>query len=79
MKCGRNSIGVEIEPKYARMTAKRLQQESGDMFTAGNIEFLSVQKKTTEGTVCVREETALYTPRKKKSKRKSVVDPSGTE
>jgi modification methylase len=42
MKCGRNSIGVEIEPKYARMTAKRLEQESQDLFSIRNVEYLNL-------------------------------------
>ncbi len=79
MKCGRNSIGVEIEPQYARMTAKRLQDENGDLFTAGHVEFLSAQNKRTDGSVCVREEKALYAPRTKTAGRKEAKKTSKSD
>lgn len=60
MKCGRNSIGVEIEPKYARMAARRLQQQSQDLFSVRNIEYLNVFQDTSAGQLCVREDAELY-------------------
>lgn len=60
MKCGRNSIGIEIEPKYARMTARRLQQESQDLFSVRNLEFSSLFREEEKGGLCVREEPSLF-------------------
>jgi site-specific DNA-methyltransferase (adenine-specific) len=60
MKCGRNSIGVEIEPKYARMAARRLQQESQDLFSVRNIEYLNVIQDGNAGQIRVREDASLY-------------------
>lgn len=72
MKCGRNSIGVEIEPKYARMAARRLKQESQDLFSTREIKYLNVCNDSMNGTSAVREDTSLYraanrkTPKRKK-------------
>ncbi len=59
MKCGRNSIGVEIEPKYARMAARRLQQESQDLFATRNIEYLHAFQDKEDGRMRVREDASL--------------------
>jgi site-specific DNA-methyltransferase (adenine-specific) len=32
MKCGRNSVGIEVDPEYCRMTTTRLRAESGKLF-----------------------------------------------
>ena len=60
MKCGRNSIGIEIEPKYARMAARRLRQESQEFFAVNNFEFLSVMPDQMNG---VTSEVACQAPR----------------
>jgi modification methylase len=60
MKCGRNSIGVEIEPKYARMAARRLKQESQDLFSTREIEYLNVCNDSESGATALREDTGLY-------------------
>ena len=74
LKYGRNSIGVEIEPKYARMAARRLQQESQDLFAVRNLQFLTATPGDTAGPLCVREEPALYkSSRPKKAKVKSTA------
>jgi DNA modification methylase len=39
MKCARNSIGIEIDPKYCRMATNRLKREHGDMFSPSKFEF----------------------------------------
>jgi site-specific DNA-methyltransferase (adenine-specific) len=60
MQSGRNSIGVEIEPKYARMAARRLQQESQDLFANRTVEFLDVCNDRPAGRMVVQEIDALY-------------------
>lgn len=67
MQCGRNSIGVEIEPKYARMAARRLQQQSQDLFSVRNIEYLIVFQDANTGQLCVREDATLYRADKPRS------------
>ena len=39
MKCGRNSIGIEIDPEYCQMAANRVKREHNDMFLPSNFEF----------------------------------------
>jgi len=34
-RCGRNSIGVEIEPSYAKMAKARLERELSTLFEQG--------------------------------------------
>ena len=38
MKTGRNSIGIEIDPVYHEMAAKRLLEENQDMFSSAKLE-----------------------------------------
>jgi site-specific DNA-methyltransferase (adenine-specific) len=45
MKCARNSIGIEIDPKYCRTANNRLKREHNDMFSPSKIEF----RKQTNG------------------------------
>ncbi|HEQ60052.1 MAG TPA: site-specific DNA-methyltransferase [Firmicutes bacterium] len=40
MKCGRNSLGVEIERKYARIATERLQAKASGLFSQHQIEFV---------------------------------------
>lgn len=69
MKSGRNSIGVEIEPKYACQAAQRLQQEAQDMLSTRNLEFLKVHQDKKAAQVCVREDATLYQVAKKRIKK----------
>ena len=39
MKCARNSIGIEIDGEYCRMTSDRLKREHNDMFLPSKLEF----------------------------------------
>jgi len=40
LKCGRNSIGVEVDPEYCSMALKRLQRESSGLFDQAEIGFV---------------------------------------
>jgi site-specific DNA-methyltransferase (adenine-specific) len=40
MKAGRNSIGIEIDPEYCRMTEERLREDNSNMFSSANLEFI---------------------------------------
>ncbi len=79
MKCARNSIGVEIEPKYARMAARRLQQESQDLFTVRNIEYLNVCEDKETGEAHVHEDAALYKAAKRRISRRKSTSASTTD
>jgi site-specific DNA-methyltransferase (adenine-specific) len=67
MKCGRNSVGVEIEPKYARMAARRLEQESQDLFATRTLEFLHAYPDEKAERLCVREDKELYKTTKRRA------------
>jgi len=60
MKSDRNSIGVEIIPKYARMAAHRLQQENQDLFSNRKLQFLIAEQAEDSDLVTVREDEELY-------------------
>jgi predicted RNA methylase len=51
---GRNAIGVELDPDYARMAALRLKGEAGSLFQNIQLKFL---RSETLDTAVVREET----------------------
>ena len=69
MKCGRNSIGVEIERKYARMAARRLMAEKDDLFSSSDLECLNAYSGENSNIVCVKEDATAYgvMPKKKRS------------
>lgn len=71
MKCGRNSIGVEIDEEYCRMALNRLKLEGRDLFRETEIEFSSLDDNG--GGLVVREEAAVYRGKSsgKVSKRKA--------
>ncbi|TSA17980.1 hypothetical protein D4R75_11785 [bacterium] len=40
MKAGRNSIGIETDAQYCKMTEERLRQENSNMFSSATLEFV---------------------------------------
>jgi modification methylase len=61
LRAGRNSIGVEIEPEYCRMTARHLKAENTDLFAPARLIF---EKAAITDNVCmVAEEPAVYSVR----------------
>ncbi len=69
MKCGRNSIGVEIDEEYCRMALHRLRTEGRDLFRDAEIVFSRMGD--SGGNLIVQEEPAVYRGKgvKKKAKR----------
>lgn len=59
MKCGRNSIGVEIDRDYCRMAATRLKSHPADVFLPAELQFQKLIHSQSEA-VEVREERAAY-------------------
>ncbi len=39
LNAGRNSIGIDIDPEYCRFALRRLDSESGPLFTEAGIEY----------------------------------------
>ena len=58
MKCGRNSLGIEIDEEYCRMTLDRLKAEELGLPAEVRIEFSRVSGNG--GNPTVNEEPALY-------------------
>jgi modification methylase len=59
MQCNRNSIGIEIERKYARQAARRLQQEASSLISNWKLEF-GVFSDPSATTPEISETTAVY-------------------
>jgi len=59
MKCGRNSVGIEIDSEYCRMTAKRLLDENQNLFSSSSFEFANAPAETENGFV-LREKPVAY-------------------
>jgi site-specific DNA-methyltransferase (adenine-specific) len=65
LRSGRNSIGIEIDPDYCRMSARYLKAETADLFSTAELRF---EKAPTETAAMVREDRALYEVRPAKKK-----------
>jgi DNA modification methylase len=65
MQTGRNSIGVEIDSEYCKMTARHLKAENSGLVSENKLLF---EKIAPEQTFAVMEDQALYEvkPAKKK-------------
>ena len=57
LRTGRNSIGVEIDPEYCRMTAQYLKAENTDSFSKAKLVF---EQTVTERACLVKEDQAMY-------------------
>ncbi|MFH1991623.1 MAG: site-specific DNA-methyltransferase [Pseudomonadota bacterium] len=59
LKYGRNSIGIDIDPEYCRMTARYLKRESSNLFMRTKLIFEKmINDQTGHTQVC--EDQALY-------------------
>lgn len=56
MKTGRNSIGVEIDRQYCRMTAKRLKAECSGLFTSSELVFEKAEIESSRQTIYIDPE-----------------------
>lgn len=65
LRTGRNSIGVEIDSEYCRMTARHLKAETADLFSTAKLLF---EKTATETASLVKEDHALYEVRPARKK-----------
>jgi site-specific DNA-methyltransferase (adenine-specific) len=65
LRAGRNSIGVEIDAEYCRMTARYLKAESSSLFSSEKLIF---EKAISERACVVKEDQALYQVRPARKK-----------
>jgi DNA modification methylase len=68
MKCGRNSIGIEIDPDYCRMPASRLRDENLNLFTTSKLEFYKLADAPQDERI-LKEEPAFYAAHRKRASR----------
>lgn len=66
MKCGRDSIGIEIDEAYCRTALNRLKAEGNDLFEKVRIEFAKIDEKTESLAVGKEIEAYKTAPGKKK-------------
>jgi site-specific DNA-methyltransferase (adenine-specific) len=59
MKAGRNSIGVDIDPEYCRISAMRLREEAGGLFSRATLVYEKASL-AEDGRHTLREERAPY-------------------
>jgi site-specific DNA-methyltransferase (adenine-specific) len=68
MKWGRNSIGIEIDPAYCRMTARRILDENQNLFSTSSFECVHAPVSELEA-IAFQEKPAAYRTRKPRKKR----------
>jgi len=68
MKTGRNSIGIEFDPEYCKMSEDRLRRENNDMFLSANLEFIYPGQEKGVRTA-VGEKRLKYSAKSKKISR----------
>ena len=56
LKNGRNSMGIEVDRQYCRMTAKRLKAESSGLFTSAELVFEKAQVESSRQVIYVDAE-----------------------
>lgn len=66
IKGGRNSIGIEIDPEYCKMTEERLRHENTNMFSSANLEFIYPAADTPQ-KVAEGDKKSKYSAGKKKA------------
>jgi site-specific DNA-methyltransferase (adenine-specific) len=70
MKAGRNSIGIEIDSEYCKMTEERLRKENSDMFSTATLEFI-YSTQEVQPMLAVSEKHRKYSvPERKKLAKK---------
>ncbi|MEW6584367.1 MAG: site-specific DNA-methyltransferase [Nitrospirota bacterium] len=70
MKCGRSSIGIEIDKKYCQMTLSRLRSESTDLFADITIQY-SQKPEHSDNLVLCEEISEYRTSKGRKQKKRT--------
>ncbi len=63
MQTNRNSLGIEIEPKYAAMAEKRLRGEASDLFSSRSLELMSASRVSEDGRITLSPEPSFLKKR----------------
>ena len=69
MKAGRNSIGIEIDPNYCKLTEDRLRDENSNMFASSTLEFIYPAQEIEKKFMVAEKKARFFVKRKKSSKR----------
>jgi len=67
LRTGRNSIGIEIDPEYCRMTARHIKAENTGSSSNVTLRF---EQTISERACLVKEDQALYGVKPAKKKRR---------
>lgn len=70
MKWNRNSIGIEIDPEYCRMTARRILDENQNLFSSSRFECIHAPTNG-EAAMMLNEKPAPYRIRPQRAKKKA--------
>lgn len=71
MKWNRNSIGIEIDPEYCRMTARRILAENQNLFSSSTFECIHAPTMAEEALV-LNEKPVAYRIRPQRAKKKAL-------
>lgn len=71
MKWNRNSIGIEIDPEYCRMTARRILDENQNLFSSSSFECIHAPANG-EAALALNEKPVPYRIRPQRTKKKAL-------
>lgn len=65
LRTGRNSLGLDIDPEYCRLAARRLREETSTLFSRARLVFERAEP-SAEGGLQLHEEPEMYSVRKRR-------------